>query len=265
MMEHAQSVQQRQKRNLILFIVSYVINNLASGILYDTYVNYLQEVSLPTATSFWAFYGYATFLSAFILLLAPKSGYKKLLLFCAAATSAAFFCVVYIKSEMVFYLSTLLALTGVQLHFIMLAPYVAAYADHAGGKSIDWYTRTYYMGYVGYFLTTFLGGAATVKLFSVHAGFSYAEAKAQTAYIAEVSKSVRTAYLDGNRDVLIITGLVTLLSILPILFIHEKKEDYAAVKEETEQKQSLREFKMTQASMARALSRLKGSHLKELR
>ena len=68
MMEHAQSVQQRQKRNLILFIVSYVINNLASGILYDTYVNYLQEVSLPTATSFWAFYGYATFLSAFILL-----------------------------------------------------------------------------------------------------------------------------------------------------------------------------------------------------
>ena len=142
MMEHAQSVQQRQKRNLILFIVSYVINNLASGILYDTYVNYLQEVSLPTATSFWAFYGYATFLSAFILLLAPKSGYKKLLLFCAAATSAAFFCVVYIKSEMVFYLSTLLALTGVQLHFIMLAPYVAAYADHAGGKSIDWYQRT---------------------------------------------------------------------------------------------------------------------------
>ena len=80
---HIPQVQLRQKRNLILFIISYVINNLASGILYDTYVNYLQEVSLPTATSFWAFYGYATFLSALILLLVPKSGYKKLLLFCA--------------------------------------------------------------------------------------------------------------------------------------------------------------------------------------
>lgn len=52
---HIPQVQLRQKRNLILFIISYVINNLASGILYDTYVNYLQEVSLPTATSFWAF------------------------------------------------------------------------------------------------------------------------------------------------------------------------------------------------------------------
>ena len=49
---HIQQVQLRQKRNLILFIISYVINNLASGILYDTYVNYLQEVSLPTATFF---------------------------------------------------------------------------------------------------------------------------------------------------------------------------------------------------------------------
>lgn len=42
---HIPQVQLRQKRNLILFIISYVINNLASGILYDTYVNYLQEVS----------------------------------------------------------------------------------------------------------------------------------------------------------------------------------------------------------------------------
>ena len=49
-----------EKRNLVLFIISYVINNLASGVLYDTYVNYLQDVQLSIATSFWAFYGYAT-------------------------------------------------------------------------------------------------------------------------------------------------------------------------------------------------------------
>ena len=238
---HIPQVQLRQKRNLILFIISYVINNLASGILYDTYVNYLQEVSLPTATSFWAFYGYATFLSALILLLVPKSGYKKLLLFCAASTSAAFFCVVFVKSATIFYLSTLLALTGVQLHFIMLAPYVAAYAGSAGGKSIDWYTRTYYMGYVGYFLTTFLGGAATVKLFSSHAGISFERARKLTEYITETTGSTRDAYLAGNRDVLIITGVVTLLSIVPILFIREEKSDYISVEEQQTKKQSLPE------------------------
>lgn len=53
----------------------------------------------------------------------------------------------------------------------------------------------------------------------------------------------------------------------------ERPEDIDAVRarealeraeEQMRQKQSLREFRMTQASMARALSRLKGSHLKEL-
>ena len=42
------------------------------------------------------------------------------------------------------------------------------------------------------------------------------------------------------------------------------REALARAKEQIRQKQSLREFKMSQASMARALSRLKGSHLKEL-
>lgn len=134
-----------------------------------------------------------------------------------------------------------LALTGVQLHFIMLAPYVAAYAGSAGGKSIDWYTRTYYMGYVGYFLTTFLGGAATVKLFSSHAGISFERARKLTEYITETTGSTRDAYLAGNRDVLIITGVVTLLSIIPILFIREEKSDYISVDEQQTKKQSLPE------------------------
>ena len=42
------------------------------------------------------------------------------------------------------------------------------------------------------------------------------------------------------------------------------REALERAEEQLRQKQSLREFKMTQASMARALSRLKGSHLKEL-
>ena len=70
-----------EKRNILFFIISYVINNIASGVLYDTFVNYLQEVQDSIATSFWAFYGYATFISALLLLLVPKIGYKKLLIF----------------------------------------------------------------------------------------------------------------------------------------------------------------------------------------
>src|SRR5690554_4859064 len=101
-------VESRGKRNLILFILSYIINNLASGVLYETYINYLQEVYPSIATSFWAFYGYATFISAAILLIVPKIGYKKILAFCTLCTSLAFFGAVYSDSPYVLYIATLL-------------------------------------------------------------------------------------------------------------------------------------------------------------
>lgn len=235
----ASALERREKRNLILFIISYVMNNLVSGILYDTYVNYLQEVSLDIATSFWAFYGYATFISALLLLAVPKTGYKIPLLFCAVSCTSALFSAVYLDPASVLYVTTLLALTGVQLHYIMLAPFVAAYTSHIGNKDIDWYTRTYYMGYVGYFLTTYLGGVFTVKLFSLRAGETYAAAKELTAYIADVSPPIKAAYLQGNKDVLLITGVLSALCILPVLLIKEKKADYAALRQEN--RKSLRE------------------------
>ena len=216
----------RKQRNLILFIISYVINNLASGVLYDTYVNYLQEVQLSIATSFWAFYGYATFISAALLLLVSKTGYKKLLMFCSLGTAAAYFAAVFIDNPGILYVATLLALTGVQLHFIMLGPFVAAYTDNLGGKEINWYTRTYYMGYVGYFIATYLGGAAVVKAFSIVAKIpSYHVAQVATRDIADMSDGMRSAYIQGNQIVLCIVGIITLLSIVPVLMIREKKED----------------------------------------
>ena len=146
--------------NITMFIISYALNNLVSGIIYDTYVNYMQEMARSVATSFWAFYGYATFISALMLLLIPKTGYKKLLVFCSASCAAALLSAVFMQTESVFFLTTLLALVGIQLHYIMLAPYVAVFTDRS--NNIDWYTRAYYLGYLGYFLTTYLGGVLTV-------------------------------------------------------------------------------------------------------
>lgn len=224
----------RAKRNLVMFIISYFINNLASGIMYDTYVNYMQEIARPIATSFWAFYGYATFISAAILLLVPKIGYKKILFLCGISTATAFFVAVYSNFYVLFYIATLLALTGVQLHYIILAPYVSAYTEKLSDNGIKWYTRTYYIGYVGYFLATYLGGFFVVKMFSLSAGMSYRTAREETKYIADMTGNTYDCYLAGNRQVLMIIGIITLLSIIPILRIKELKEDYIKINDNEE-------------------------------
>ena len=218
--------ERRDKRNIVYFIISYVINNLASGVLYDTFVNYLQEAQTSIATSFWAFYGYATFISAALLLLVPKIGYKKLLLFCSLSTACAFFGAVCMDFTWALYIATLLALTGVQLHFIMLSPFIACYTEAFKDQEIHWYTRTYYMGYIGYFLATYLGGAFVVKAFSCVANISYAQAQEATRYMTHLSSGLHQSYMDANRMVLFVVGCIALISLIPILCISEKKSDY---------------------------------------
>lgn len=215
----------RNTWNITMFIMSYVISNLVSGIIYDTYINYLQEVALPVATSFWSYYGYATFISAFILMLIPKVGYKKLIVFSSAACSLALISVITVKVPVMFKVTTLCALIGIQLHYVLLAPFIAVYSKC--DNKINWYTKTYYMGYVGYFLTTFLGGAITVKLFSMRAGETYAFAKAVTENIADMAPALKGAYLQGNKDVLLITAVLSTIAIIPGLLIREKREDFA--------------------------------------
>lgn len=220
----------RNKRNLIFFILSYVINNLVSGVLYDTYVNYLQEVSLGIATSFWSFYGYATFISAILLMVVPRIGYKKLLIFCALACSLAMLSVVFTDAAYLYYVATLLSLVGVQLHYIMLAPYVAAYTEGSDANdSIQWYTRTYYMGYVGYFIATYLGGAFVVKIFQLKLGETYAVAQQYTTDLENLADGIKVFYLQANQEVLLIFGVLSLLSLIPLALIQERKEDYQNV------------------------------------
>lgn len=219
-------VDQHNNRNLILFITSYIISNLAGGVLYDTYINYLQEVAPSIATSFWAFYGYATFISAAILVFVSKIGYKKILILSALSTSAAFFGAVYSKSIWLLYLVTILALTGVQLHYIILAPYVAAYTENLKGKEIKWYTRAYYMGYVGYLLATYLGGAIVVKVFSSLSSLSYESAKEATRFIVEMSPELYGSYLTGNKYTILAMGVLSLVALIPIGLIKESPEDY---------------------------------------
>lgn len=216
----------RSKRNLILFIISYTLSNLISGILYDSYVNYLQEVHSSIAMSFWAFYGYSTFIAAVLLLLVHFLGYKRLLMWCTVSSALAFYAIIFIKWKFIFTVATILALSGVQLHYVILAPFIATYTSSLQKENINWYSRAYYMGYIGYFITTFLGGFLTVKFFSMRAGIGFDAAKNLTKNISEMSASTYAMYMKGSEDVFILTAILATLAIIPIKLIKEEKSDY---------------------------------------
>lgn len=213
--------------NICMFIISFTLSNLISGIIYDTYVNYLQEVARPVATSFWSYYGYATFISAVMVLLVSKIGYKWTLLFCPATSFGALIAILYINKPILYQVMTVLSLVGLQLHYAILAPYIATHTIPKN-KTI-WYSRTYWIGYAGWALTTYLGGLLTVSRFATRLGKGFNEAQRLTKYLDSLAPGLKSTYISANRDVLFITAIVAAISIIPVLFIKEKKEDYQVV------------------------------------
>ncbi len=227
--------QVNQKRllwNLIMFTISFTCSNFISGVIYDSYVNYLQDVSIQVATSFWSYYGYATFISAFLVLLVNKIGFKYTLLLCPLSCILAIFMVLYIKNEFVYSLATLCVLVGLQLHYVILASFTATYTN-AENKTA-WYSKIYYIGYTGWLITTFLGGLVTVFRFAQRSQLPFNEARLLTGDVAGLTTELKEFYMYANKDVLLYTGIIAILSLIPVFLLKEEKKDYTQIESETE-------------------------------
>jgi len=223
--------------NIWMFIISFTMSNIISGIIYDAYVNYLQEVARPVATSFWSYYGYATFISAIMVLLVTKIGYKWTLFFCPATCFCALGAVLYIDNVLIYQITSILSLVGLQLHYAILAPFIAAHTNLK--NKTKWYSRTYWIGYAGWTLMTYLGGYLTVSRFASRIGESFSYARVLTKNIVDLTPKLKTMYICANEDVLLITMIIAGLSLLPVLLIKEKSIDYK--KELSEQKVPLKD------------------------
>lgn len=210
--------------NIWMFILSFALSNLISGVVYDVYINYLQDVARPIATSFWSYYGYATFISASLVLLVNRIGYKWTLLICPVTCFAAFMTVLYVDIPVLYQLTSILVLVGLQLHYAILAPFIAAHTS-LDNKTL-WYSRTYWIGYGGWVLMTYFGGFLTVARFASRLGETFEFAKAQTKFIETFSPQMKAIYIASNQDVLVVTAAVAAVSIIPVLLIREHKEDY---------------------------------------
>ncbi|MBU5294282.1 MFS transporter [Anaerosalibacter bizertensis] len=223
--------------NIWMFIISFTLSNFVSGIIYDTYVNYLQEVARPVATSFWSYYGYATFISAIMVLLVNKIGYKRILLFCPLTSFGALIAILYLDIPILYQIMTVLALVGLQLHYAILGPYIAAYTT-SENKTL-WYSRTYWIGYIGWAFTTYLGGYLTVLRFANRINGNFSEAQNLTKYIDSLAPNLKSLYIKANGDVLLLTAIVAGISLIPVLLIREKREDYKSL--DTKNKESIKD------------------------
>lgn len=210
--------------NSWMFIVSYIFAGLLSGIAFDVLVTFLQEVSINTAQSFSAFMGYSTFAAAAILLLAPRIGYKKILVLAPAMTVAALISVAYVNTSFIYPVATFAILTGVTLWDVILPPYLSAYTTEENRQFI--FSTTLWTNVAGMTVATFFGGQLITWRFASRLGQSYGSAKALTEAIDKMTPAIKNVYMIAHRDVLLFFAIIAFIALIPLLFVKEQTCDF---------------------------------------
>ncbi len=214
----------RHNWNITMFIISYILINLLRGIVFDSYINYLQEVAPLVAKSFSSYQGIAGFISAFMILLANKIGYKWTILICPISAVISLVSILLFHNIYIYQFMTILLLVSVQLFIAILPPFLTTYTS-LENRTV-WYSRAFWLGYFGWSLTTYLGGFATVLRFASRTGKSFSQAKDLTRHLDSLGRTFEIQYIKANKDILLISSFIAALAVLPILFIRQEKEDY---------------------------------------
>lgn len=217
--------KKRFTRNNWAFIISYAFMGLVSGAAFDILVTYLQMVDVNTANAFSMFMGLATFICAAVTLLIPKLGYKKLIITGPLMVIAALLAINYINGvEVVYPLSTLAILTGVTLFDVVLPPFISAYTNEENRNKM--FSRTLYINVAGMAIATFIGGYLAVWIFSQRLGISYDQASVITENIKAMTQTQANQFMLAQKDALMFFIFITILSLIPLFFIREKRIDY---------------------------------------
>ena len=219
--------------NSWIFIISYAFMGLMSGVAFDVLVTFLQQVNISTASSFSSFMGMSNFVCAAILILAPKLGYKKLIITGPIMTIIALLAISFVDISFIYPVATLAILVGVTLFDVILPPYLTAYTTENERTKV--FSRALYINVIGMALATWYGGTITVARFAHRLNISKSQASLLTENIKGMTSNQLHQFIYAQRDVLLMFVIITLLSLIPLFFIKEKKEDYY---EETKEKKS---------------------------
>lgn len=219
-----ENINKRFKWNIIMFLIGYVLINLLRGIVFDSYINYLQQVSPVVARSFSSYQGMATFLSALMILMVNKVGYKRTILMCPISAVVAISSILLINNTYVYQLMTVILLVSTQLFIAILPPFLTTYTSLK--NRTKWYSKAYWIGYFGWALTTYIGGFATVYRFSVRINQPFGAAKDLTRHLETLNPMLESGYIQANKDILLMSAIIAAIAIIPIFLIKEEKDDY---------------------------------------
>ena len=217
-------LQKQHYQNCIAFIIIYTLTGIMVGLIYDILITYLMTISPDTAKGMASYMGAAAFAASALTAMVPKIGYKKIMIAAPLTMAAALVLISYSINNWLINIAVFCLITGATVFDVILAPYIATYTTTADRTSF--FTKTSYSNVVGIILGTLIGGPMTVWIFSKKLSMSYYQAKLLTSNIKSLNFEQLSNYIASYRTILLGFALISILILIPLLFIKESADDY---------------------------------------
>lgn len=218
--------EKRYHDNCVIYIVIYAFIGMMTGLIFDALITFLMAVSPDIAKSMASYMGVATFAASSITILAPKTGYKKIIIFAAIITSASLAAISYVQNQWFISACLFLLMTGITLFDVILSPYIATYT--AATSRTSFLTKASCASVLGTIIGTFAGGPMIVFLFSRKLNIPYNAAKILTQDISSFSFGYYSGYIDAHRIVMMVFAAASTLILIPAFSIKESVGDHAS-------------------------------------
>lgn len=218
--------EKRYRDNCVIYILIYAFIGMMTGLIFDALITFLMTVSPDTAKSMASYMGIATFAASSIAILAPKAGYKRIIIFAAIVTSASLAAISYVQNQWLISACLFLLMTGITLFDVILSPYIATYT--AAASRTSFMTKASCASVLGTIIGTFAGGPMIVLLFSKKLNIPYNAAKILTQDISSFSFGYYSGYIDAHRIVMMVFAAASILILIPAFSIRESVGDHAS-------------------------------------
>lgn len=230
----------RWRYNCTIFIISYIFMGAVTGIINDSYISYLN-ITVPDVVKALPAYGsIATFIIAIVLLLTNKIGYKKIIVTSPIVLLLGLFACIYSKNSTVILIANIIINVGAAMYDCMYPLMFTSYTPE--NRRTSMFARVMYCNLISQCLLMFFNGKIVVWKFSKVLKVSYDKAALLSEHQGELNQMQLSAYTSSYRFVLWIAVILTILSLICLLFLKEQPQDYTETPEELAARKATKKF-----------------------
>ncbi|EKU27531.1 MFS transporter [Catellicoccus marimammalium] len=214
----------RFKKNCYIFIFSYAVMGMVTGITNNTFFSYLDLVAPNIVKGMGMYTAISSALVSILLLFVHKIGYKKTLIVSAVASAIALAMCVIIHQPTVIAVMYIISFVGIAMFDYTYPLLLTSYVPD--DQQVTMFSRTMYINLLTQAVVTFFGGKWVVAIFSHLLHVSYDKASYLSENPSALTAAQRTLYIHSYEKIVYIAVALVVVAAIACFFLKEKQSDY---------------------------------------